>query len=106
MLGSPGTARKMGLEHSRGIDESRLGRALRARVGRRPAATGGRPMVMTTTLDGVVSRLSRELDRDFAGLVSAPVITACVADAIRDLRGSISGEALPEMAVRLARVRL
>jgi len=54
----------------------------------------------------VVTEVSRELDRQFAGLLSTTVITACVASAIRDLRGSISGEALPEMAARLARVRL
>ncbi len=54
----------------------------------------------------VVTEVSRELDRQFAGLLSTTVITGCVASAIRDLRGSISGEALPEMAARLARVRL
>ncbi len=54
----------------------------------------------------VVTEVSRELDRQFAGLLSATVITSCVASAIRDLRGSISGEALPEMAARLAGVRL
>jgi hypothetical protein len=55
---------------------------------------------------GVVTEVSRELDRQFAGLLSATVISGCVAGAIRDLRGSISGEALPEMAARLAGVRL
>ncbi len=54
----------------------------------------------------VVTEVSRELDRQFAGLLSTTVITGCVASAIRDLRGSISGEALPEMAARLAWVRL
>lgn len=54
----------------------------------------------------VFIEVRRELDRQFAGLLSTTVITGCVASAIRDLRGSISGEALPEMAVRLARVRL
>ena len=54
----------------------------------------------------VVVEVSRELDRQFAGLLSTTVITGCVRAAIRDLRGSISGEALPEMAARLARVRL
>ena len=54
----------------------------------------------------VVAEVSRELDRQFAGLLSTTVITSCVASAIRDLRGSISGEALFEMAARLAWVRL
>jgi len=54
----------------------------------------------------VVAEVSRELDRQLANLLSTTVITSCVASAIRDLRGSISGEALPEMAARLARVRL
>jgi hypothetical protein len=39
-------------------------------------------------------------------LVTAETITACAKAAIRDLRGSINPEALPEMAVRLAQVRL
>ena len=58
------------------------------------------------TPHNVVAELSREMDRQFAGLLSATVIAGCVADALRDLRGSISGEALPEMAARLARFRL
>lgn len=41
-----------------------------------------------------------------SGLVTAETITACAKAAIRDLRGSINPEALPEMAVRLAPVRL
>jgi hypothetical protein len=54
----------------------------------------------------VVHVVTRELEREFAGLVSATVMTACVVSALRDLCGSISIEALPEMAARLARVRL
>ncbi len=63
-------------------------------------------MTATTTQEGLVNEISRELAQQFAGLLSASVIAGGVAAAIRDLRGSISGEALPEMASRLARVRL
>ena len=38
--------------------------------------------------------------------MTAETITACAKAAIRDLRGSINPEALPEMAVWLAQVRL
>jgi hypothetical protein len=47
-----------------------------------------------------------ELYGEFRGLLSDEAIRGCVRDAMTDLRGSISREALPEMAVRLARVRL
>ncbi len=66
-------------------------------------------MTATTAMpsaERLVSDISRELAQQFAGILSATVIAGCVAAAIRDLRGSISGEALPEMASRLARVRL
>jgi hypothetical protein len=50
--------------------------------------------------------ISAELYGEFRGLLSDDTIRSCVRDAMTDLRGSISPEALPEMAVRLARVRL
>lgn len=50
--------------------------------------------------------LQRELADDFAHTVSAAQIWTYVQDAIADLRGSVSVEALPEMAARLARHRL
>ena len=59
-----------------------------------------------TSAENLVRDISRELSHQFAGVLSATVIAGGVAAAIRDLRGSISGEALPEMASRLARVRL
>ncbi len=58
------------------------------------------------TSERLVSDIANELAHQFAGVLSATVIAGGVAAAIRDLRGSISGEALPEMASRLARVRL
>lgn len=50
--------------------------------------------------------ISTELARQFDGTLPADAIARAVADAVHDLRGSIAVEALPEMAVRLARVRL
>ncbi len=50
--------------------------------------------------------MSAELYGEFRGLVSDEAIRGCVRDAMTDLRASISREALPAMAVRLARVRL
>jgi hypothetical protein len=58
----------------------------------------------TATHNG--SRIAEELYREFGGSVPEPIVRAYVAKAIADLRGSISRGALPEMAVRLARVRL
>jgi hypothetical protein len=58
---------------------------------------------MTTTSGD--ARIADELHREFA-TVPEQFIRACVAQAIADLGGTISREALAEMAVRLARVRL
>jgi hypothetical protein len=54
----------------------------------------------------VRSEISAELYGEFRGLLSDEAIRGCVREAMNDLCGSISREALPEMAVRLARVRL
>jgi len=56
--------------------------------------------------DQVGYEISTELYGEFRGLLSDDTIRGCVREAMTDLRGSISREALPEMAVRLARVRL
>jgi len=48
----------------------------------------------------------QELRPQFAGLLPLGVVRDCVHDAVQDLHGSISAEALPEMAIRLAAVRL
>ena len=48
----------------------------------------------------------QELRPQFEGLLPLGVIRDCVDQAVRDLHGSISAEALPEMAIRLAAVRL
>jgi len=51
----------------------------------------------------VRSEISAELYGEFRGLLSDEAIRGCVRDAMTDLRGSINREALPEMAMRLAR---
>lgn len=48
----------------------------------------------------------KELSAEFTGAIPEQAIRDCVEGAIADLRGSTRGEALPEMAARLARVRL
>jgi hypothetical protein len=50
--------------------------------------------------------ISAELYGEFRGLLSDEAIRGGVREAMTDLCGSISREALPEMAVRLARARL
>ena len=54
----------------------------------------------------VGSEISAKLYGEFRGLLPDDTIRSCIRDAMTDLRGSISPEALPEMAVRLAQVRL
>jgi len=78
----------------RSAKEHRISRASCA-----SSAAGAATRVITTLV-------VKELNRDYSWLVTAETITACAKAAIRDLRGSINPEALPEMAVRLAQVRL
>ena len=54
----------------------------------------------------ITTLVVKELTWEYSGSLRAETIKACAGAAIRDLRGSISPEALPEMAVRLAKVRL
>ncbi len=89
-------------------------RAAAAATALRPArrqcsssATGwGRDAVTLARSRQVRSEISAELYGEFRGLLSDEAIRGYVREAMTDLRGSISCEALPEMAVRLARVRL
>ena len=62
--------------------------------------------VMTIPSASVAVRILNELHDEFADSLPESVIRACARDAIGDLSGSISKEALPEMVTRLARVRL
>jgi hypothetical protein len=48
----------------------------------------------------------QELRPQFEGLLPPSVVLDCVDHAVQDLLGSINVEALPEMAIRLAAVRL
>lgn len=48
----------------------------------------------------------RELCEAYAGLVEPATVRQVVQGALRELRGSVSGASLPEMAARLAAVRL
>ena len=50
--------------------------------------------------------ISAEQYGEFRGVLSDEAIRSFVREAMTDLRGSINREALPEMAVRLARARL
>ena len=61
---------------------------------------------MTTSALDADARIAEELRREFADSVPASVVRLFLDTVITDLRGSVSAEALPEMAVRLARVRL
>jgi hypothetical protein len=61
---------------------------------------------VTATATSDSRRLADELLREFGNTVQGRVIQDCLVQALSDLRGSISPESLPEMAVRLARVRL
>lgn len=81
---------------------------LRARVftawepgGRLPTAVKAR-----TSQPGLVQRLVRELAPSFAAVYSESLITSYVRRAVNDLRGSVTAESLPEMAMRLAHHRL
>lgn len=53
-----------------------------------------------------VAAIVNELGPGFAGRVPCEAIVQCVDEAVRDLHESICREALPEMAIRLAAVRL
>jgi hypothetical protein len=62
-------------------------------------------MTSTMLVAQVAARVSGEVYRDFS-VVLVALIAACVRDTLVDLHGSISAEALPEMAAALAKVRL
>ncbi|HTZ42824.1 MAG TPA: hypothetical protein VMB79_03105 [Jatrophihabitans sp.] len=55
---------------------------------------------------GLRTQLVDELDPLFLPRIPPHLLARSVEQALRDLRGSVSDEALPEMAVRLARHRL
>lgn len=61
---------------------------------------------MTATAATDLRRLADELFREFGDTTPAGAVQACLVQSISDLRGSTTPESLPEMALRLARVRL
>jgi hypothetical protein len=79
---------------NRSAEEQRISRT-------RCASSAGR---VSTRL--ITTLVIKELTWEYSASLPAATIKACARAAIRDLRGSISPEALPEMAVRLAKVRL
>lgn len=83
------------------VEAPRPGRRLLLSV--RP---GAQPAPRTRPASDSGARIVDELYREFGNSTPDVVIRACLASALADLRGSISQEALPEMAVRLTRVRL
>lgn len=64
-------------------------------------ATTERPETAET-----IAAIVNELGPRFGGRVPCEVIVQCVDQAVRDLHESICRDALPEMAIRLAAVRL
>ena len=83
---------------------------LRARVLPSPGGDDEEPRRRETPFEVAAARVARavarDLDDQFAGAYPLAAILACVRAAIADLRGSVSVEALPEMAARLAHHRL
>ena len=71
------------------------------------SATGwGRDAVTVPRSWQVDFEISAELYGEFRGVLSDEAIRGFVREAMMDLRGSIDREALPEMAMQLARARL
>ena len=63
-------------------------------------------MSAAVTEAGVAGKLAKELARELAGIASLDDVQRALHEAIRELNGSISLEALPEMAARLVQYRL
>lgn len=61
---------------------------------------------LTATAASDLRRLADELFREFGDTTPDSAIQACLVQAISDLKGSVTPDSLPEMALRLARVRL
>jgi len=73
---------------------------------RSPGRTGIRHREADVVLQGVEEGIVGELVVEFAPTFAGSEIMTCVRQAIGDLSGSISLEALPELAARLAHHRL
>src|SRR6266705_3142034 len=81
-------------------------RAVRRQSSSTAATQWGCDAVTVARSRQVDLEISAELYGEFRGMLSEEAIRGCVRDAMTDLRGSISREALTAMAVRSARVRL
>jgi len=64
------------------------------------------PATALATERRVTAALVGELAPRFTGEFTSDEVSGCIGRAITDLRGSVSAEALPEMAARLAYHRL
>ncbi len=62
--------------------------------------------VVRSDLSPTITAIVEELQRTFFGVLPAAAVAQCAAKAVQDLLGSICLQALPEMAIRLATVRL
>ncbi len=62
--------------------------------------------VVRSDLSPTVNAIVEELQRTFFGVLPAAAVAQCASKAVQDLLGSICLQALPEMAIRLATVRL
>lgn len=62
--------------------------------------------VARSDLSPTVTAIVEELQRTFFGVLPAAAVAQCATKAVQDLLGSICLQALPEMAIRLATVRL
>ncbi len=62
--------------------------------------------VLQSDLSPTITAIVIELQRTFFGVLPAAAVAQCATRAVQDLLGSICLQALPEMAIRLATVRL
>ncbi len=62
--------------------------------------------VVRSDLSPTITAIVEELQRTFFGVLPAAAVAQCASKAVQDLLGSICLQALPEMAIRLATVRL
>ena len=74
-------------------------------IGAKTTVKGETP-VLRSDLSPTITAIVDELQRTFFGILPAAAIAQCATRAVQDLLGSICLQALPEMANRLATVRL
>ena len=62
--------------------------------------------IVVSDLSPTITAIVEELQRTFFGILPATAVAQCATQAVQELLGSICLQALPEMAIRLATVRL